>query len=289
MIDDHLATLRTLRAAVRNGVSVEGALLGIRESLPAERRLLRPVDPDRVGRLVDRSRRAAARSRTPDTVAELNRIAGEAQALADRMAAEPGYDARVAFDTLNRELPRAARKDYEVFVDLGDAGVRAEMVGWFERNLTPLHADPIGELLAAEIVRHLESADVLTLQQSPRGAGTPVADTAAMRRHVLDAVAAGRYPPEYVALFEVAARGHDDGWPRTPDGRAWEVDHVAELWLGGADDASNYLALPPAVHDLKTTILGDFRAEYRTRGVPGEQVDWRATQAPEPAGEGESE
>jgi hypothetical protein len=279
LVADHLAHLTELAKAARTGENVSGRLAGIREELPAERRLLRPIPRDRVESVARQARRAAERSQNPETVAELNRIGDEADALSARMAARPGEDARVAFDTLRRQLRRAGREDYEVVIDLGDPGQRAQMVGWFEQHLTPLTADPVGELLAAAIVRHLGTADALTLQQSPRSAGTPVAQTEAMRRQVLDALGVrGRYPPEYVAAFAAAAQGQTDGWPRTPDGRAWEVDHVSELWVGGADDATNYMALPPAVHDLKTSILAEFRREFRGRAEEGEQVDLRATE-----------
>jgi hypothetical protein len=85
-----------------------------------------------------------------------------------------------------------------------------------------------------------------------------------MQRRVLEALAAGKYPPEYAAEFYRAMS--DDGWPRAPDGRAWEVDHVIELWAGGADDISNYMALDPRLHKLKSQILTDFRNQYR-RGL----------------------
>ncbi|MFD0346330.1 hypothetical protein ACFQ0M_10120 [Kitasatospora aburaviensis] len=145
----------------------------------------------------------------------------------------------------------------------------------------------MGELLVRDIMSHLETADALTLAQSPRAAGDKVASTAAMRRRVREGIEAGAYSDQYTALFRAAVRdaeaqGFTDGWPRTADGRVWEVDHVAELWLGGADDASNYLALPPAVHDQKSTILGRFRKEFRTRSTADESVDLRETDEPEP-------
>jgi hypothetical protein len=41
------------------------------------------------------------------------------------------------------------------------------------------------------------------------------------------------------------------------------VDHVEELWLGGADGGANLLALPPQLHQIKTDVLGNFRRELR--------------------------
>jgi hypothetical protein len=281
-VDLHLAALRDLAAAARRGEPVEGALRGIREDLPRQRRVTRPVDAGQASALAARARRAARRSRDPDAVAELTRVAGEADRLAARMRADASIDGRTALDALSRQARRATRQDYEVYVDLGQPGERAQLMAWFEDHLMPLSATPVGELVVRDIMRHLETADSLTLAQSPRSAGAEVAGTQAMRRQVLDAIAAGRYSPEYRALFEAAARGQPDGWPRTPDGRAWEVDHVGELWLGGPDDASNYLALPPAVHELKSSILGEFRGEFRSRAVPGESRDVRETDEPEP-------
>ncbi|GAA4936635.1 DUF4157 domain-containing protein [Streptomyces coeruleoprunus] len=287
LIDTHLAALRDLAAAARRGENVEGALHGIREDLPAQRRLTRPVDAGRVTALAARARRAAARTRDPEAAAELTRIAGEADLLAARTAAEPGYDARTGYDVLDRQTRRATRREYEVYIDLLQPAERAQVTSWFEDHLAPLHSTPVGVLLVRDIIRHIETADALTLTQSPRSAGIDVAGTAAMQRQVREGIAAGRYSAEYTALFEAAARdaaaqGFTDGWPRTPDGVAWQVDHVGELWLGGADDASNYLALPPVVHSLKTAILGQFRREFRGRSIEGESRDLRETDAPEP-------
>ena len=124
----------------------------------------------------------------------------------------------------------------------------------------------------------MHTADAFVLQQSPRGSEVGAEDTPEMRNQVRDAVRNGRYQhlPEYVAAFEAAARNQPDDWPRDPDGRVWQVDHVAELWAGGADDVTNYLALPERLHSQKTGILAGFRARYRDRKkVQGEQVDHR--------------
>ena len=97
-----------------------------------------------------------------------------------------------------------------------------------------------------------------------------------MRDAVLQAVEHGRYPPEYVAEFRRAQEGSPDGWPRTPDGRAWEVDHVLELWTQGGDDVSNYMALDPRLHDVKSEALTRFREQFReSLRVEDEQVDIR--------------
>ncbi|MEV0535990.1 DUF4157 domain-containing protein [Kitasatospora sp. NPDC050463] len=287
LIDHHLAALRGLAEDVRRGQPVEGALAGIREDLPEQRSALRSVDAARVRALAARARWTAGRSRDPEAVAELTAIAGEADRLADRLAANPDQDVRTAYDMLDRRAGRATRRDFEVYIALDQPGERARMMAWFEENLAPLNGTPVGELLVRDIMRHLETADALTLAQSPRAAGVDVANTAAMRRRVREGIEARAYSDQYTALFQAAVRDAEaqdftDGWPRTTDGRVWEVDHVAELWLGGADDASNYLALPPAVHDQKSTIIGRFRREFRTRSVTGESLDLRETDEPEP-------
>jgi hypothetical protein len=98
---------------------------------------------------------------------------------------------------VRRQLQRASRQDYEVVVELGDAAQRAAAVGWFDEHLTPLRANQ------------------------------------AMRRQVLDTVAAKPYPPEYVALFKAAARGHHDDWPRSQDGRVWRSTTSASCGSAG--------------------------------------------------------
>jgi hypothetical protein len=104
-----------------------------------------------------------------------------------------------------------------------------------------------------------------------------VAGTEQMRSQVEDGIARGRYPPEYVEAFEANRDGR--GWPRTRDGRPWEVDHVFELWQGGEDNVSNYLPLDPRLHSIKTAIMGRFRARYReAHRRAGEQTDVRETE-----------
>ena len=97
-----------------------------------------------------------------------------------------------------------------------------------------------------------------------------------MRKQVYEAIREGRYPmdDDYKAAFADAAKGTRDGWPRAPGGEAWQVDHVIELWMGGADYQRNYMALDPRLHRLKTEVLERFRQLERDRlKVPGEQVE----------------
>ncbi|HET9058970.1 MAG TPA: hypothetical protein VFN61_03545, partial [Acidimicrobiales bacterium] len=276
VIDDYLAQLRDLAERNRKGENVEGALAGIREHLPVERRLAKPIGREQVLALQARIERQLAGATDDKVKAELTSLLAEAKQLAGKTKANPNFDARTAYDSISRGALRAGREDYEVYVPLTDPVTRARVTAWFEQHLAPLSADPVGEILLHRILAHLDTADALTLQQSPRAAGDDVAGTSAMRKQVLQGITAHRYPPEYTALFEAAARGRADGWPRDQAG-AWEVDHVAELWLGGADDITNYMALPPAVHKLKTEILGAFRAQYRSGATQGEQTDIRTS------------
>ena len=91
---------------------------------------------------------------------------------------------------------------------------------------------------------------------------------------MLEWVRANRYPAEFVLEFN--AHLGPDGWPVSADGRAWEVDHVLELWAGGEDGPANYLPLHPDVHAIKSEILTRFREIFRDRiRVDDEQVDAR--------------
>ncbi|MFD0746367.1 hypothetical protein ACFQ1L_34410 [Phytohabitans flavus] len=162
------------------------------------------------------------------------------------------------------------------------------MQAWFVEHAAPLQAaGPIGELLYSRILDSLNTRPHLLLAQSPRSAGERVMQTPRLRQEFLDHL--HELPADYQVAFHDSARGQPDGWPRTSDGRPWEVDHVDELWTGGADAGPNLLALPPGLHrqdnprrgprglDLsKTGILEDFRNAFRDAlEVEGESVDIR--------------
>jgi hypothetical protein len=140
----------------------------------------------------------------------------------------------------------------------------------------------------------LATRSELILRQSPRSdPRLRTMTTDQLQRVVLEHL--HELPPEYVVAFLDAALGQPDGWPRTSDGRVWEVDHVDELWTGGADEAPNLLALPPGLHrqhdeagappavDLsKTGLMAAFRRAFRDAlRVEGEDVDIRAVDFPE--------
>jgi hypothetical protein len=182
---------------------------------------------------------------------------------------------------------RSRQADYEVRLDLSDPAVRAEMLRWFEAESTELLGMPLGEHLRTRMLEQLAGLDEIVLQQSPRTAGRDVADTDAMRRRVQEWMDAGRYPADYVTEF-LDARG-PDGWPQSADGRAWQVDHVLELWAGGEDGPDNYLPLHPDLHRIKSEIWERFRLRFREQLMRiDEQVDTREhgplDAIPEPAG-----
>jgi hypothetical protein len=276
LAEDLLTTLNDARARQRRGEPVDAQIIEVRETLEGHQRTLRAVDADRVERFAESLRRRRARATDPAQQAELDSLIQQADALAQRMRADPGLDARLSYDALRRQAERAGVQEYAVDIPLTDEALRAQVDEYFLDATAEFERYPGGDLLRQRFMQLLRSMDALSLTQSPRQGGRAVADTAAMRADVLRAMAAGHYPPEYVAEFNHAAEGTADGWPRTPDGRAWEVDHVMELWSGGADDMTNYLALDPRLHDLKSEILSTFRDLFRERlRVMDDQVDVR--------------
>lgn len=251
-----------------NGESIEAQLQSVREGLEGQRPSLRSVSPERLERFIGRLRNQRRRSRNPDEQAELDRLIGESERLQARMQAEPSeegrpYDPRDAFDILRLQAARAGVQDYAIEMPLHDEVLRGRVEEYFRDATAQFRDLPGGDVLRDRFLELLGETDTLTLTQSPRQAGARIADTPEMRREVLRGIEEGRYPPEYVAEFTSAQRDSPDGWPRTPDGRAWEVDHVIELWAGGPDDIRNYLALDPRLHDIKSEVLTQFRLRFR--------------------------
>lgn len=195
---------------------------------------------------------------------ELRNLKRDLRLAHQRLVADPKADARMTLAAVKEQLARMDRADETLHIPLTDATDKAMVINDFRRRTAPLLGYPGGEHLVNKMLELLATSDELVLGQSPRSSGKGAAATSTMQRRVLEALAAGKYPPEYAAEFYRAMS--DDGWPRAPDGRAWEVDHVIELWAGGADDISNYMALDPRLHKLKSQILTDFRNQYR-RGL----------------------
>ena len=212
---------------------------------------------------------AAARHRGHATeYADLAAAASRTQA---RMQADSAYDARSVVEGIVRDMRKVGAEHYDVYLPLQDPVTFARVVEWMTRETAPLEQMPGGDFLRREILDQLHSASELVLRQSPRQAGLDLKTTAQMRRIVFDGIRDGRYAEYAEAFFKAGGR---EGWPRGPDGRAWEVDHVFELWQGGADDLHNYLPVDARLHKLKSEILSRFRAEFRDPNrVEGEQID----------------
>lgn len=169
-------------------------------------------------------------------------------------------------------MRRVGAEQYDVYIPLEDPVTFRNVVEWLTREAAELSQLPGGELLRTEILDQLHTANELFLSQSPRQAGIDVNNTGRMRQIVEQGIRDGRYPPDFIEAYDAA--GGRTGWPRTPQGRGWEVDHVFELWKGGEDNVYNYLPLDPRVHQIKTGILARFRAAFRdAHRTTGEQVD----------------
>jgi hypothetical protein len=277
---EDLAALDKIKENAKyEGVTV--SLDNIDAHLRTERRALKPVPVAKVRELAQRARnRAAKKGLSQDAKAELAGIAMQADELADRMDKDPGNGGRATYDLLARMIRTLNRQDYEVVVPLWDETVRTQVRDWIERRSEKLQQDTIGKVLIERILANLKTADMLTLKQSPRQSeGGGIAGTEEMRLKVIEEMkkpAGSRlFPDEYCDAFLEAARPYEDGWPRDPEGVPWEVDHVAELWLGGGDDITNYLALPWIVHKLKSALFTRFRDAYRSGRVLEDQVDQR--------------
>ena len=268
----------------KEDVTIE--LDNIDEHIRAERKAMTPVPVDRVRALAQRARnRASKKGLSDDAKNELLDIAKQADELASRMEKDPNNGGRATYDLLAREIKTMNRQDYEIVVPLLDESVRTQVIDWIESRSAKVQEDPVGQVLMERILEHLKTADALTLKQSPRQSEEgSVKNTDEMRSDVMEAMRSAvklRYfPEEYCTAFEEASRKYEedqDEWPRDPTGKVWEVDHIAELWLGGADDITNYLAIPKAVHDLKTDLFKRFRDDWRAGRVVDDQTDSRET------------
>jgi hypothetical protein len=160
----------------------------------------------------------------------------------------------------------------EVRIQMHDPARRKEVMEWLEAETAPLAELPGGELLRSEMLK-AHDVDELVLGRSMRSSDRPE-DTLMGREEsrplVFERVLNGDIPDgAYRVEFLDACVGHgvpgkdeNPDWPYTSAGVPWEVDHVLELWQGGADDPSNFLALHPALHALKTEIMDRFRGEF---------------------------
>lgn len=273
-LDNLTALAKRAREPGQVAGEVEMDIADMRNVLESLRPRRAPSDVAMIERVEARLRRRAARARRPDARAAFEALADRAAQLRRLKQADPNYDSARSLREIRAEEKTAGAQEYEVYIPLDQPATFAEVEAWLMRETRQLLDYPGGEMLRNEMLDQLRTTDVLVLRQSPRSAGRDVATTEQMRQQVEEGITQGRYPPEYVEAFE-ANRG-PDGWPRTRSGRAWEVDHVRELWQGGEDNASNYLPLDPRLHQIKSAIMSRFRARYRRpHERPGEQVDVR--------------
>lgn len=284
--DDELAALAKLEEDAATGTLEEVVAQRITEqeqALAEYSRIFAPVPVAKVRGMADRLRKEASKTKQQKLKNEYLRLAQEAENLANRMTKNPKLDPRFEYGALSRQEQVAAAQDYEVVISLTDKVLQKEVYDWIDEKSARLKEDDVGRALVEEILAHVQTADALTLQQSPRASGKGAADTPEMRADVKAGIASGRYSDAYQKAFADGVAvgkelGKTDDWPYTSDGHPWEVDHVAELWMGGGDDITNYMALPKRVHTMKSAIFGQFMREYRSRRVQGEQVDIRATE-----------
>ena len=287
MYDDVLAELDKLAADDAAGTSPDEVRKRIKEqqdTLGQWHEAFKPVPVSRIRALAQRLRKEASQTTKKDVKKALDDLAAEAERLADRTEQDPTTDPRWDFGRITRDAAGLAAKDYEVVFDLRDPVLRKQIIDWFASKTGRLGEDVIGATILKRWLKHLKATDLLLLKQSPRSgeAAGDLATSKEMQDAVKAAVKQGLYPADYTAEFleavaEGERRGRKDGWPVDAHGNAWQVDHVSELWLGGADDITNYVAIPERVHLLKNETFGQFRRDFRGRAVEGTQVDVRAT------------
>jgi hypothetical protein len=282
VVDEMVRDLERLRKERAKGGDVTLELAALDADAAMYREHLAPVDAAHARALAARALKAAVKTKKGDLKQELTRIASEAEQLANELDSgkKRAVDPRETLRRLRKEEAEAGRRDDVTIIDLTDPNELKLVRDFIEQRAGELTQEQVGQLLLERLLEYVDTAEVLTLKQSPRSAGAEVANTAQMRKAVIEKVQARGYPDYYTGAFNEGVRlaekqGHKDGWPRDAVGRAWEVDHVAELWLGGADDPSNYLALPESLHDLKSAIFKDMLFRWRSRNNPDEQVDRR--------------
>ncbi|GAB3866209.1 hypothetical protein GCM10028801_38180 [Nocardioides maradonensis] len=235
----------------------------------------------------DRAERAAAKAEAKaEQVStrsdDLEAIAGKIDDIATRRRTDKKFSGRADYESLQRDAKTIGRQDGEVVVDLNAGTMRADVTAWLQKRSGALLKTELGPQLLERVLGFVKTADTLTLRQSPRSSGEGSTPTATMQKACKDNLAAHRYDdiPGYRAAFDEAlVRGQAQGkdWPVDERGVSWQVDHVGELWLGGADDPSNFLAVPEEVHKAKSDLFTDFRQQFRVGRVEGEQTDVRET------------
>lgn len=211
---------------------------------------------------------------------DLEAIADQMDAIAKRRREDKDFSGRADFESLRRDAKTIDRQEGEVVVDLNAGTMRADVTSWLKNRAGKLLQTDLGPVLLARVLEFVATADTLTLKQSPRSAGDGSTATSTMQEACKENLAAGRYDEltGYRDAFnEALARAAKEGkdWPMDSGGASWEVDHVGELWLGGADDPSNFLAVPKDVHKAKSDLFTDFRRTFRVGRIADEQTDVR--------------
>lgn len=283
--DDLLRELDQLAADDAADVSpteVRDRIHETRETLAQYNDAFRPVPVAAIDSKAQRMRTEASRSTRKEAKAALDDLATRFDALAAKTRKNPKFDPRLEYAGLVSEWAGLRAREGEVVFDLRDAVLRRQTVDWFKANSDKLTTDQIGQEVLSRLISHLEAVDLLVLGQSPRSASRGKDLDPDLQGAVKAAVKAGRFPDWYLAEFEKAVavgekHGRKDGWPTDDLGVAWQVDHVVELWMGGADDVTNFLAIPVRTHTDKNAMMGTFRRDFRGRAVEGESVDVRAT------------
>ena len=252
----------------------------IRSQLEQYRTTFAPVPVAKIESKAQRMRTEASKSTKKGMKAALDDLATRFDRLAAKAKKNPKFDPRLEYAGLVSEWAGLRVREGEVVFDLRDAVLRKDTVDWFKANSGQLATDQIGQLVLKRLISHLETADFLMLGQSPRSANQGKDLETNLQGAVKAAVKAGSFPDWYLAEFEKAVavgekHGRTDGWPTDDLGVAWQVDHVVELWMGGADDVTNFLAIPVRTHTDKNAMMGTFRRDFRGRAVEGESVDAR--------------
>ena len=244
------------------------------------------VGREKAERAATRAERSAAKAESKrDQVSarsdDLEAIADRMDAIAARRRSGEEASGRADYESLRRDAKTIGRQDGEVVVDLNAGTMRADVQAWLKNRASALLKTDLGPVLLARVLEFVATADTLTLKQSPRSSGDGSTPTKTMQAACKKNLEGGRYDDlaGYRAAFnEAMSRGQAAGkdWPVDSRLVSWQVDHVGELWLGGADDESNFLAVPEDVHKAKSDLFTDFRRTFRAGRIADDQTDYRA-------------
>ena len=285
MYDDMLAEIDKLATDDAAGTlpnEIKSRIKEQQDTLAQYNDAFKPVPVAKIESKAQRMRTEASETKNKDLKAKLDDLATRFDKLAEKVRKDPKFDPRLEYAGLVGEWAGLKIKEGGVGFDLRDSVLRKDTLDWFRSHSEKLTIDQLGQEVLARLLKHLGATDFLFLGQSPRSGARSQELETNLQGAVKEAVKAGRYPDWYKAAFEEGVKlgekhGRKDGWPTDDAGVAWEVDHVVELWMGGADDVSNFLAIPKRTHNDKNAMMGKFRDQFRGRTIPGEETDVRAT------------